>query len=172
MHLGPERIGFVRVLQRMGADLAVDPSDGGSGSLTAGHSALRGTTVEEAEIPSLDEVPILAVAAMVADGPTRFRDVGELRVKESDRLEATVRLVRAFGGRARIDGDDLVVEGGADLAAGTLDARGDHRMAMAGAVAAASCASGSRSVVEGWDSVATSYPGFADALAALTGQVR
>ena len=111
VHLGPERIGFVDVLRRMGGDVRVEPGDGGAGSIRASASALHGTTVEAAEIPSLDEVPILAVAAMVADGTTRFRDVGELRVKESDRLEGTAGLVRAFGGKASVDGDDLVVVG-------------------------------------------------------------
>ena len=79
--------------------------------------------------------------------------------------------MRAFGGAARVEGDDLVVEGGAIPTAGRLDARGDHRMAMAAAVAAAVCARG-RSVVEGWESVATSYPGFADSLDRLAGGVR
>jgi 3-phosphoshikimate 1-carboxyvinyltransferase len=138
------------------------------GSVTSASSRLVGTVVEAAEIPSLDEVPILAVAGLAADGPTRFVDVGELRVKESDRLEGTAELVRAFGGAARVEGDDLVVEGGGVPTAGRVDARGDHRMAMAAAVAAA-CAPGGRSVVEGWESVATSYPGFADSLDRLAG---
>ncbi len=109
------------------------------------------------------------MAAMVADGPTRFRDVGELRVKESDRLAGTVRLVAAFGGAARVEGDDLVVDGGTVPAPGVLDAGGDHRMAMAAAVAGAACASGRPTVVTGWESVATSYPGFADTLDRLGG---
>ena len=169
VHLGPERIGFVHVLVRMGASLTLHDDGGGVGSLTATHSALAGTTVEAAEIPSLDEVPILAVAAMVAEGPTRFRDVGELRVKESDRLVGTVRLIKAFGGTARIDGGDLVVDGGTELRPGTVDAEGDHRMAMAAAVAAAACPRGPATVIDGWESVATSYPGFADTLARLGG---
>ncbi len=141
VHLGAERIGFARVLVRMGADLAVHDDGGGTGSLTVAHAPLVGTTVEASEIPSLDEVPVLAVAAMVARGPTRFRDVGELRVKESDRLSGTVALVEAFGGGARIEGDDLVVDGGTVPRAASVDAHGDHRMAMAAAVAGAACAS-------------------------------
>jgi 3-phosphoshikimate 1-carboxyvinyltransferase len=168
VHLGAERIGFALVLQRMGADLVIGSTGGSTGPITVAHSPLRGTTVEAAEIPSLDEVPILAVAAMVADGPTRFRDVGELRVKESDRLEGTVRLVRAFGGTAEVDGDDLVVGGATVPVAGAVDADGDHRMAMAAAVAATACGGGT-STVHGWESVATSYPGFADTLDRLTG---
>jgi 3-phosphoshikimate 1-carboxyvinyltransferase len=96
--------------------------------------------------------------------------VGELRIKESDRLEGTAQLVRAFGGGAHVEGDDLVVEGGTTPSPGRVDARGDHRMAMAAAVAAAACPSGALSVVDGWESVATSYPGFADSLDRLAGE--
>ena len=106
---------------------------------------------------------------MVAEGPTRFRDVGELRVKESDRLEGTVRLVEAFGGAAHIEGEDLIVTGGTTLTPGTVDAAGDHRMAMAAAVAASACTGPGTSIISGWESVATSYPGFAETLDRLTG---
>jgi 3-phosphoshikimate 1-carboxyvinyltransferase len=169
LQLGPERVGFLHVLIRMGADVVLHDVGGDVGSVTSASSRLTGTVVESSEIPSLDEVPILAVAALVADGPTRFVDVGELRVKESDRLEGTAELVRAFGGSAQVEGDDLVVGGGAVPTPGRVDARGDHRMAMAAAVAAAACAPGSPSVVVGWESVATSYPGFADTLDRLAG---
>jgi 3-phosphoshikimate 1-carboxyvinyltransferase len=168
--LGPERLGFIGALRRMGATVEVDDRGDGIGSVTTYCTALHGTLVEAAEIPSLDEVPILAVAAATALGTTRFRDVAELRVKESDRLSATVAMVRAFGVRAEADGDDLVVEGsGEPLRPGRVDAGGDHRMAMAAAVAGAACPSETdRTVVTGWDSVATSYPGFADQLSALS----
>jgi len=172
VHLGVERIGFLHVLIRMGADVTVHDIGGDVGSITACSSPLIGTTVESSEIPSLDEVPILAVAALVADGPTRFRDVGELRVKESDRLEGTARLVRAFGGVATVEGDDLVVEGGTTPVPARVDADGDHRMAMAAAVAAAVVPSATTSVIRGWQAVDTSYPGFADTLARLAGGTR
>jgi 3-phosphoshikimate 1-carboxyvinyltransferase len=164
--LSPERLGFVGVLRRMGASIEVDEHDDGTGSVTGYTCALHGTDVEASEIPSLDEVPILAVAAATALGTTRFRDVGELRVKESDRLAGTADLVRAFGGRATVDGDELVVEGtGSPLRPARIDALGDHRMAMAAAVAGAACAAGSGpTVVDGWDAVDTSYPGFAEEL--------
>jgi len=154
----------------MGAPLVLHDDGDGTGSLTATHAGLHGTTVEAAEIPSLDEVPVLAVAALAADGPTRFRDVGELRVKESDRLAGTVALVEAFGGTARIDGDDLVVGGGGVPTPGAVDAHGDHRMAMAAAVAGAACGGAAgTTVISGWESVATSYPGFGDTLDRLAG---
>jgi len=164
--MAPERLGFLGVLRRMGATIEVDDRGDGTGSVTSYTCALHGTVVEAAEIPSLDEVPILAVAAAGALGTTRFRDVGELRVKESDRFAATVELVRAFGGHADAEGDDLVVVGtGGPLEPAAFDARGDHRMAMAAAVAGAACpASGRMTTVDGWESVATSYPGFADDL--------
>ncbi len=175
LDLSIERLGFVGVLRRMGATIEVEESGNGTGSLTAYYALLHGTTVEAAEIPSLDEVPILAVAAAAAVGTTRFSDVGELRVKESDRLAGTAELVGAFGGAARVEGDDLVVEGGGGpLRPGRVDARGDHRMAMAAAVAAAACpAVGDLTTIAGWESVGTSYPGFSDDLSTLrTGSAR
>ncbi|HEY5097372.1 MAG TPA: 3-phosphoshikimate 1-carboxyvinyltransferase [Acidimicrobiales bacterium] len=170
IHLGIERLGFLGVLRRMGATIETEEAGGQTGSVTSYFCPLQGTVVEAAEIPSLDEVPILAVAAAVAHGSTRFREVGELRVKESDRLAGTAELVRAFGVNAAVDGDDLVIDGtGASLRPGTIDARGDHRMAMAAAVAGAACpASSGETTISGWDTVATSYPGFAAALAQLT----
>jgi 3-phosphoshikimate 1-carboxyvinyltransferase len=171
--LSPERLGFLGVLRRMGATIEVSDYGNGTGSVTSYTCLLHGTVVEAAEIPSLDEVPILAVAAAAALGSTRFRDVGELRVKESDRLSGTVELVAAFGGEASADGDDLVVEGvGGPLRPGTFDARGDHRMAMAAAIAGAACPAGRPSAISGWESVATSYPGFDADLTRLTGPPR
>ena len=171
IYLGSERVGYLGVLERMGAHLEVEATGPDEGSVTASTSTLHATDVEAAEIPSLDEVPILAVAAARARGQTRFRDVAELRIKESDRLDGTARLVNAFGATATVEGDDLVVTGrdGA-LTGASIDADGDHRMAMAAAVAGA-CASeaASRTLITGWESVATSYPGFLATLDRLRG---
>ena len=167
-----KRIGFLHVLIRMGADVTLHDIGDEVGTITASYSTLSGTTVEAAEIPSLDEVPILAVAAMMAEGATRFRNVGELRIKESDRLEGTARLLRAFGGAATVEGDDLVVEGGTAPTAGTVEADGDHRMAMAAAVAAAAVPSEGQSTIRGWEAVVTSYPGFAETFDRLAGEHR
>ena len=168
-YLGAERTGFLKVLQRMGGQLTVDADGAGHGSVTSRSSALTATVVRAEEIPSLDEVPILAVAAAAASGETRFTDMAELRVKESDRLSGTVELVTAFGGRARVDGDDLVISGGHRLHPGTVDSRGDHRMAMAAAIAGAACPSPDDvTTVSGWESVRTSYPGFGADLDALS----
>ncbi len=170
VQLGIERLGYLGVLRRMGATIEVEEAGNATGSLTAYSGQLHGTVVDAEEIPSLDEVPILAVAAAGAEGRTRFRHVGELRVKESDRFAATVELVRAFEGVADADGDDLVVEGsGGPLHPGRFDAGGDHRMAMAAAIAGAACPGlGAVTTITGWESVATSYPDFADDLARLT----
>jgi 3-phosphoshikimate 1-carboxyvinyltransferase len=171
IYLGARRVGYLGVLDRMGARLEVEETGPDEGSVTAWTSVLQATEVEAAEIPSLDEVPILAVAAARARGRTRFRDVAELRVKESDRLDGTATLVNAFGGTAAVEGDDLVVTGrDRALTGATIDAAGDHRMAMAAAVAGA-CASedASRTVITGWESVATSYPGFLATLDRLRG---
>jgi 3-phosphoshikimate 1-carboxyvinyltransferase len=175
VYVGPGRRGFLDVLRRMGADIEERAERGpgqlaATASVTASYGPLRGTEVEAAEITGLDEVPVLAVAAAVAAGPTVFRNVGELRVKESDRMAAVVSMLEAFGAGAEVDGDDLVVHGGAELRPGRFDAAGDHRMAMAAAVAAAAVGhSRSGSEVSGFDSVATSYPRFAQHLRRLAG---
>jgi len=172
VYVGPGRRGFLDVLRRMGAAVSETPVGGGDGlgavaRITARSSRLRATVVEGAEITGLDEVPVLAVAAACAEGTTEFRGVGELKVKESDRLAAVVALVRSFGGRAEADGDDLIVEGTGRLTAGRFDAGGDHRMAMAAAVAGAAAGGDEASVVSGFEVVDTSYPGFAGHLEAL-----
>jgi cytidylate kinase len=128
--------------------------------------------VAAAEIPSLDESPALAVAAAVAEGTTVFTDVGELRVKEVDRLAAVIAMVTAFGATAEADGDTLSITGvgtGTPLHGARFDSQGDHRMAMAAAVAALAAAPGDHSLITGFDATETSYPGFADDLGRLTG---
>jgi len=169
VYVGPGRRGFLDVLERMGADVdevpVTGPGDlGTTATLRARFGPLRATAVEAAEITGLDEVPVLAVAAAVAEGSTVFSGVGELRVKESDRLAAVLSMVRAFGGAAEAVGDDLVVHGVGSLTAGQFAATGDHRMAMAAAVAAAGAGAGASSTISGFESVASSYPAFADDL--------
>jgi 3-phosphoshikimate 1-carboxyvinyltransferase len=178
MYGGETRTGFLGVLARMGASLEVTRRVGDAGGPTADVTArsgpLTGTVVHASEIPSLDEVPALAIAAACAEGPTRFVDMGELRVKESDRLEAVTRLVRAAGAAARVEGDDLVVDGvgaGNGLRHFRFDGDGDHRMAMAAAVAALAAGPG-ESRIDGFSGVATSYPAFLDHLRHVGGGVR
>jgi 3-phosphoshikimate 1-carboxyvinyltransferase len=164
LHLGSGRAGFVEVLSRMGADV----ERLGETTLRAAHGSLRGTDVEADEIPAVvDEIPVLAVAAAVADGPTSIGGAAELRVKESDRIATVADGLRAFGASVETKADGLVIGGGARLRGARVDAHGDHRVAMAMAVAAV--AAEGDSIVEGWESVATSYPRFESDLAALRG---
>ncbi len=166
---GPARLGFISVLARMGADVSIEPTGPHVASLHARPGPLRATEIAAHEIPSLDEVPVLAVAAAVAEGTTVFTDVAELRVKEVDRLAAVADMVEAFGARASVEGDTLSITGvGGPLRGARFDSRGDHRMAMAAAVAALAAAPGERSVLTGFRAVETSYPGFAEDLRRLT----
>ena len=162
----PERLGFVEVLGRMGGTVTLTRRDGRA-ALRAVTSPLCATAVQATEIPSVDEVPALTVAAAAARGTTVFRDVGELRVKESDRFAACIALATALGARAWGEGDDLYVEGlgGSDRFAHVeLDAGLDHRMVMAAAVAGVA---GAGACVEGAQTVTTSFPAFFDRLEAL-----
>jgi 3-phosphoshikimate 1-carboxyvinyltransferase len=123
-------------------------------------SALRGTTIGGAEVPRLvDELPVLAVAAAFAEGETVIRDAAELRVKESDRVAATVAGLRALGVDADELPDGMRIAGGLP-SAGEVDARGDHRIAMAFAIAGLRVGA----LVRDTDCIATSYPTFADEL--------
>ena len=162
--LNETRTGFLRVLERMDASLEVVPwPETGTervGEIVVEYSpALRSTTVSADEIPSLvDEVPILALAAACARGETRFEGVGELRVKESDRLAAMVDGLRALGAQAVAEDDVLVVRGPSSLHEATLDSRSDHRLAMTWAVAG--LVSGGSVTVDDFGAVSVSYPGF------------
>lgn len=169
--VNPTRTGFLRVLERMGADVRETGrrTVGGEpvADLVARHGAtLRPVTVHASEVPTLvDEVPILAVAACMAEGVSRFEGIGELRVKESDRLEATAHALSALGAEIRAGEDWLEVHGPARLRGAELYSLGDHRLAMAWAVAG--LAADGVTTIEGFDAVCVSYPGFLDDLAAL-----
>lgn len=169
--LNPTRAGALDVLGQMGAALEIEPVERAGepmGRVRVRASALRGCVVEASQIPRLlDEIPVLAVAAARAHGTTEILGAGELRHKESDRLATTAGLVRAFGGRAEVVGDGLLIEGngGAPLSPATIDAAGDHRVAMASAIAALGAPGESR--ISGAACVSTSFPGFVAALSAL-----
>ncbi|MDH4148679.1 MAG: 3-phosphoshikimate 1-carboxyvinyltransferase, partial [Acidimicrobiia bacterium] len=133
VYLGPARAGFLEVLARMGADLDIDVAQG---TVRVRGAELRGTDIAPEEVPGLvDEVPALAVAALLARGTTRVLGAGELRVKESDRLATTASELGRLGGDLRVDGDALVVSGGRPLRGATVSSHGDHRIAMACAAA-------------------------------------
>lgn len=164
VYVGPGRAGFLDVLKRMGADIHNRPNNDGTATLTARYSPdLRGATIGGDEVPGLiDEVPVLAVAAAVAQGPTDVGDAAELRVKESDRVATTVALLSALGATGEGRPDGLNIAGGARLTPGMVRSAGDHRIAMAAAVAAL-LAPGSTTIT-GWEAVRTSYPAFEDDL--------
>ena len=168
VYVGPGRAGFLDVLERMGADVTVENGTGTVGDIHARHSKLSGTVVGGEEIPGLqDEIPVLAVAALVAEGTTTFRDAAELRVKETDRLAALASELAEVGGRVESLPDGLVVHGGATPAGGRARSHGDHRVAMAMAVAG--LAGRGPLEIQGWEAVATSYPTFGEDLARLAG---
>lgn len=163
VYVGRGRAGFLGVLARMGARVELVDADPvrHTASIHVQAGPLVATEVGGPEVASLiDEIPVLAVAAAFAEGTTRFSDAAELRVKETDRVATTVEMLAALGARAEPAPDGLVVTGnaGAALQGGTVRSHGDHRIAMAGAVAALGANDAVR--VEGWDATATSYPSF------------
>jgi 3-phosphoshikimate 1-carboxyvinyltransferase len=169
--LNPTRIAFVDVLQRMGADveLVARGQRAGEpvGDIVVRAAPLHATVIEGDEVPSLlDEVPALAIAAAFADGVTEIRDAEELVVKESDRIATINQELAQLGVGCEPLPDGLVIRGGTPRP-GLLKSHGDHRVAMAAAVAAN--ALDGATTVRGWQSVASSYPEFLDDLATLTG---
>ena len=137
MLLNPTRSGFIETLREMGADIEVlDRRDEGGepvGDLRVKTSALKGVRVPPERAPSMiDEYPILACVAAFAEGETRMEGLAELKVKESDRLAATAAGLVACGVAARVEGDDLIVEGRGEVKGGGMVATHlDHRIAMA-----------------------------------------
>lgn len=139
--LNPTRTGLLAVLARMGARVQAEPVQGAgepTGDVVVTPAPLHAVTVEPHEIPGLiDEVPVLAVLAARAEGVTRIRGAGELRVKESDRLAALAGNLRALGVEAHDEGDELIVAGTDAPLRGDVRCQGDHRIAMAFGVLAA-----------------------------------
>jgi 3-phosphoshikimate 1-carboxyvinyltransferase len=171
--LNPTRTGALDVLGAMGARLTVgEDRTGGSseprGVVTVETSDLAGTSIGGALIPRLiDEVPALAVAAALARGKTEVRDAAELRVKESDRVAALGRQLSAMGARVTELPDGLVIDGGAGLRGATVTSGGDHRIAMA--LAVAGLVADGETVVDDVECVATSFPSFVEIVNRLAG---
>jgi 3-phosphoshikimate 1-carboxyvinyltransferase len=168
--LNPSRAGMLRILERMGADLEQqeDAAPGGEpqGTLRARASTLEGTGIGGDEVPlAIDELPLVALAGCFAEGETVIRDAAELRHKESDRIAAVCEGLVALGGDVEPTDDGMVVCGGGGLRGGTLDSRGDHRLAMLGAIAGLVSRQGV--VVQGFEAAEVSYPGFEADLATL-----
>ncbi len=167
--LNPTRTAILKVLSRMGAQMTeiVHNSDGEPiGDIEIKGAPLTGTTLLIDEIPNLiDEIPVIAVAAALAEGPTHIRNAKELRVKETDRISTTVENLRKMGVDVEEFIDGMTIHGGSALKGATIESHGDHRIAMAFAIAGL-FASG-ETVINGTDCINTSYPGFAHHLAAI-----
>ena len=160
--LNPNRTGLFEVLRSMGAGIRTENMrlEGGEpvGDLTAESSRLRATEVGGELIPRLvDEVPLLAVAALFADGKTRIRDAGELRVKESDRLATVARELARLDGRVQELPDGLEINGGRRLQPSEVISHADHRLAMCLAVAGMAAAG---VTIDGAAAADVSYPAF------------
>ena len=168
--LNPGRTGFLDVLATMGA-VVTRPGTGTVlgdpvGDVTVVGAPLHGTHVSgELTGRAIDELPLVALLGSVAAGTTIVGDAAELRVKESDRIETTVAMVRALGGRARATEDGFEIDGVATLAGGPVATAGDHRVAMTAAVAAT--AATAPIAVTGYEAAAVSWPRFEETLEAV-----
>jgi 3-phosphoshikimate 1-carboxyvinyltransferase len=170
------RTGFFRIMERMGA-VVVGPLEEPTTEIPTGepvteldiaHGPLVGTAVDPEEVPlAIDELPLVALLGCFAEGATVVRGAGELRLKETDRIAAVVDGLRGLGAAIEATVDGFAVTGGGGLRGGTIDARGDHRMAMLGAVAGLASREGVE--VVGMEAAAVSYPGFEADLASLRG---
>jgi 3-phosphoshikimate 1-carboxyvinyltransferase len=168
--VNPTRTGFLDVLREMNADIALteETQDGPepSADLTARHSELTGTRVGGTTVVRMiDEFPILAVAATQAAGETVVRDAAELRVKESDRIASVVEELSKMGGDIQARSDGFVVRGPTPLSGTAVNSHGDHRLAMA--LAVAGLIAEGETIVHGAECIADSFPDFVPALREL-----
>jgi 3-phosphoshikimate 1-carboxyvinyltransferase len=162
----PTRRAMIDVLRRMGAEIEErgaespgSPDGEPLADLTVRSSRLRAVDLSPADVAAaIDEIPVLALAAAVAEGTSRFRGVGELRHKESDRVAGIAEGLLALGARVRVDGDDIEIHGGTRLTGAVTETHDDHRLAMTFAIAG--LIAGGATTVRGAGSAAISYPGF------------
>ncbi|HLB22360.1 MAG TPA: 3-phosphoshikimate 1-carboxyvinyltransferase [Solirubrobacteraceae bacterium] len=168
------RTGFMRIVRRMRGIVLGDLEDESGeligeepvSDLDVAHGALEGTVVEAEEVPlAIDELPLVALLGCFAEGETVVRGAQELRVKESDRIAGVVEGLRGLGAEIEATDDGFAVRGGGGLRGGTIDARGDHRMAMMGAVAGLASREGVQ--VLGMEAATVSYPGFVEDVSRL-----
>ena len=163
--LNATRTGFLDVLRAMGAEIVVEEGEPAGGVEPVGAVTVRGRDLHatvisgELTVRCIDELPVLAVVATQAEGTTEIRDAAELRAKESDRITALVEGLRALGASCEETRDGLIVNGPSALRAARVDSHGDHRLAMAWAVAALLARKGDTEIV-GAEAASVSYPGF------------
>lgn len=168
--INPTRDGVLKAAEAMGGKIEYLNRRTVSGEpvadLLVRSSSLHGTVIEGDLIPTLiDEIPILAVLAAAADGETVIRDAAELKVKETNRIETVVGNLKAVGVYAEPLDDGMIIRGG-EITGGTVDSFGDHRIAMAFAIAALASSQGI--AIRGADAVSVSYPSFFDDLRSIT----
>ena len=161
--MNPSRTKLLQVISRMGGRIAASVSSDGSweprGTIIVEAAPLQATVVTPEEAPGLiDELPILMVAAACAQGTSRLQGIGELRVKETDRIQSMVNGLQQLGVRARLPVPDTVVIEGGPMEGGVVDSAGDHRTAMS--LAVAGLRAEGRTTIRGADCVAKSFPGF------------
>ena len=166
----PTRTAFLTFLARMGAEVEIEPLGSAgpepAGNVTVRHAELRAVEIGEANAAELiDELPLVGILGALAEGTTVVRGAAELRVKESDRIAVLVAGLRELGAEAEELPDGFAVTGPVRLSGGPVGSGGDHRLAMAFSVAA--LAAEKPVVVEGFDSVGDSFPGFAETLESL-----
>jgi len=174
------RIGLLSILSRMGVEMGGaheagramtvheirEPGPEPIATLRVRSAPLGGTAVTSEDVPSaIDELPLVALMGCFAEGETVVGGAAELRAKESDRIAGVVEGLSGLGAEIESRPDGFAVQGGDGLRGGTLDARGDHRLAMLGAIAGLASRNGVE--VAGMDAAAVSYPGFEADLAAL-----
>jgi 3-phosphoshikimate 1-carboxyvinyltransferase len=167
------RAGFLRILQRMGAIVVGEVEEPGAFTasepicdLDVSYGPIEATTVEADEVPlAIDELPLVALLGCFAEGETVVRGAAELRVKESDRIATVVDGLRGLGADIEALQDGFAVRGQGRLRGGRIDAHGDHRLALLGAVAGLASEQGVE--VVGMEAAEVSYPGFAADIAAL-----
>lgn len=170
--LNPTRTAFLRLVEKMGADISFTTTDDGwepAGDITVKHSGLRGIEVSPEDVAeAVDEVTLIALLATAAEGRTAIRGAAELRHKESDRISGAVAGLKAMGVRIDETPDGMEIAGPAQLRGARVSSFCDHRVGMMMAVAG--LAADGETVVDGWEWTRISYPGFEDALGALAGE--
>jgi 3-phosphoshikimate 1-carboxyvinyltransferase len=168
--LNPTRIGCLLALQRMGATISTEITESHPepvGKIQVRSGDLRGITITPDEVPSLiDELPLLAVIASQAQGVTEVRGAEELRVKESDRIEAVATNLRAMGCEIEVFEDGFRIEGPQKLKGAVIQTYHDHRIAMAFSIAA--LVADGETTIQDSECVAVSYPEFYETLKGLT----
>ena len=153
---------ILRILRRFGASVTTTPD-----SATVSFERLHGIVINAADIPDL--VPVLAVVAASAQGTTKFTHAGRLRMKESDRLHSVTEMLKALGADITELSDKLIINGTGSLKGGSVDACGDHRIAMSAACASVICTS--PVTVTGAECVSKSYPAFWDDFESMGGKI-